>query len=43
MIWFIKTSYRYINPNGIIGHFKFLKDLPKAWSNFKEHQNDNTN
>jgi hypothetical protein len=32
---FIKESYSFIEPKGIIGHIKFLLRFPKAYIKFK--------
>lgn len=30
MIWFVKYSYRYVAPRGLIEHIKFLYRIPGA-------------
>ena len=35
MIWFIRTSYGYINPNGFVEHLQFVVDLPGAYIRFR--------
>ena len=34
MKWFLKTSYSYIDPRGLVGHLKFVWRLPRAAMKF---------
>lgn len=36
MKWFVKTSYGYINPRGLIEHVIFAYRLPKAWMSYSK-------
>ena len=40
MLWFLKTSYSYINPRGLIEHLKFLRRLPVAALKFRRCMRD---
>ncbi len=35
MIWFLKTSYGYIHPRGILDHLRFVRDFPGAYQRFR--------
>jgi hypothetical protein len=30
LLWFVETSYGYVNPRGVLEHLKFVFDLPRA-------------
>lgn len=32
--WFIKKSYKFVNPKGIKGHWWFIRNLPGATYTF---------
>lgn len=40
MFWFLKKSYKYINPKGMMKHLGFLRRLPKAYIDFCKFQRE---
>lgn len=40
LLWFVETSYGYVNPRGLLGHIKFIVELPFAAHRFLKSMNE---